>query len=160
MAKKRSKKKSSARRATSKAAKKRTAKKSKRAGKRTGARLTAYDTETLEQELKRRNRDVAKLEAKRDKLAQDLAELEAEIIRLGGGSKRVGVKRRPRNEMNLADALVKTLKNKTMSVSEVAEAVQESGYRTTSENFTTIVNQTLLRDKRFKKISRGRYTSK
>lgn len=69
-------------------------------------------------------------------------------------------RKRPRNEQNLADALADLLSNKTLSVTEASEQVQSAGYRTTSPNFRTIVNQTLLKDPRFKRVGRGRYTSK
>jgi hypothetical protein len=84
----------------------------------------------------------------------------------GSGAKKVagrpgGSGRRARNEMNLVDALSLTLKGKTMGVSEVADAVQRDGYKTTSPNFRTIVNQALLSNSKvFKKVSRGQYTAK
>ncbi|MEO1129536.1 MAG: hypothetical protein AAFX05_07495, partial [Planctomycetota bacterium] len=68
--------------------------------------------------------------------------------------------RRPRNEASLADSLTKLLRNKAMSVTDAAQAVQDAGYKTTSPNFRTIVNQTLLKDKRFKRVARGQYTAK
>jgi hypothetical protein len=69
--------------------------------------------------------------------------------------------RRHRNEMNLVDALANSLKGKTLSVSEVSEEVQRSGYKTTSPNFRTIVNQALLSNpKVFRKVARGQYTAK
>ena len=38
------------------------------------------------------------------------------------------------------------------------DAVQRNGYRTTSPNFRTIVNQTLIKHTdRFKRVSRGQY---
>lgn len=117
----------------------------------------------LQRELKKRERLVgrhlSKLETKREKLAGQLAELDAEIARIGG-SVRSGGRRRPRNDSNLAEALAKVLKNATMSVTDVAEAVQKAGYVTTSPNFRTIVNQTLLKDDRFKRVGRGQYTAK
>src|SRR5690606_1740755 len=64
--------------------------------------------------------------------------------------------RRPRNEANLVDSLRKVLDGKTMGVAEVAEAVQAAGYRTTSANFRTIVNQALITNpKVFRKVARG-----
>lgn len=68
-------------------------------------------------------------------------------------------RKRPKNTMNLAEALAKLLKGKTMGVTEAAAAVQKAGYKTNAENFRTIVNQTLIRDDRFKKVSRGQYTA-
>ncbi len=72
-----------------------------------------------------------------------------------------GTRRRERNEMSLVDALAATLRGKTMGVSEVAEEVQKNGYKTTSPNFRTIVNQALISNpKVFRKVSRGQYTAK
>lgn len=62
--------------------------------------------------------------------------------------------------MNLVEALVKLLKGRTMSVTEMTAAVQKAGYKTTSPNFRTIVNQTLIKSDRFKKVARGQYTAK
>lgn len=61
--------------------------------------------------------------------------------------------------MNLVEALVKVLTGRTMSVTEVTQAVQDAGYQTSSANFRTIVNQTLIKSKAFKKVSRGKYTA-
>lgn len=130
--------------------------------KRTLENLTITD---LHRELKRREKKVGayvrRLESKRERLRSQLADLEAEIAKHGGriiGA--AGSRKRAQNKMNLADALAKTLKSATMSVTEVAEAVQEGGYRTTSPNFRTIVNQTLIKDPRFKRVGRGQYTTK
>lgn len=131
----------------------------------TGKPLETVSTARLAEELKRRERDLSKLESRREKLAVQLAELDDQIAALAGAggygaTARGGVRRRPRNDKPLADALVEVLTGATMGVSEVAEAVQKAGYRTSSPNFRTIVNQTLLRDKRIKKIARGQYTAK
>ncbi|MEM9560690.1 MAG: hypothetical protein AAF995_10315, partial [Planctomycetota bacterium] len=67
--------------------------------------------------------------------------------------------KRFRNASNLADALHAVLRGKQMGVTEAAEAVQAAGYQTTAANFRVIVNQTLLKDKRIKKVSRGVYTA-
>jgi len=53
------------------------------------------------------------------------------------------------------------LRGKTLSVSEVSDAVQRAGYKTGSSNFRTIVNQSLLANpSKFKKVARGQYTAK
>jgi hypothetical protein len=45
-------------------------------------------------------------------------------------------------------------------VTQVAAAVQKAGYKTFAANFRTIVNQTLIKNRKiFKKISRGQYTA-
>lgn len=112
---------------------------------------------------KEAERKVNALYKKREKLEEQIATLDAEINALetevGLASRRRGGKR-PKNEMNLADALAKVLTKKTMGVTEVADAVQLAGYKTTSPNFRTIVNQTLINDKRFKRVARGQYTTK
>jgi hypothetical protein len=121
--------------------------------------LAALDTSALQRELKRRARRndaaVRRLQIKRDRLVARLREIEREITRLGG-------KRRsyPRNETTLAEALAKLLAKTTMSMSKATVEVQKAGYRTSSPNFRNIVNQTLLKDKRFKRVGRGRYTAK
>lgn len=130
-----------------------------------GKQLGDVSTVKLAEELKRREKELSRLEARRDRVAAQLAELDDQIAALAGAggygaTARGGLRRRPRNDKPLADALVEVLTGQTMGVSEVAEAVQRAGYRTSSPNFRTIVNQTLLRDKRIKKIARGQYTAK
>ena len=78
----------------------------------------------------------------------------------GGAPARGTGRKRGRNTSNLADALAELLAKAQMTVTEAAEKVQEAGYVTTSPNFRTIVNQTFLKDKRFKRVSRGVYTAK
>ena len=141
------------------------------------AKLGDLTMADLEREIHRRQkvvgRYVRKLERRRDKVVGQLAAIDAEIAKFDGASRRgrrpggrragggrAGGGRRPRNEMNLADALATALKSATMSVTEVAEAVQKAGYKTTSPNFRTIVNQTLVKDARFKRVGRGQYTIK
>jgi hypothetical protein len=150
----------------------------KKRSTRSASSLSAVDTKALQQELNRRRSGVDALQRKHAKLSGQLAELEAEIASMGGpvgsvGSTGAVVKRgpgrpvgstgrkRPKNETTLVEALAKVLKGKTMGVSEVAEAVQASGYKTNAENFRTIVNQTLIKNgKVFKKVERGQYTAK
>lgn len=72
-----------------------------------------------------------------------------------------GSRKRHRNETNLVEALQQVLSGKTMGVTEAAQAVQKAGYKTTSPNFRTIVNQTLIKNpEAFTKQGRGLYTAK
>lgn len=87
-----------------------------------------------------------------------MREIREQIAALGivnAGTGRI----RPKNDMNLVEALAKLLKGKQMSVTEATSKVQEAGYKTSAANFRTIVNQTLIKSNRFKKISRGQYTT-
>ncbi len=126
-----------------------------------GPVVTQLSYEELQTELKRREKTVRQLQRKRDRLVAQLEEVEKELAEAGGGKIRQHAGgRRPRNDKNLVDAMADTLKGKILSVTELAEAVQKDGYKTTSPNFRTIVNQALLKDDRFKRVSRGKYTVK
>ena len=149
-------------------AKKKTTKKTTkktRAPKPTVASLDNLSFDELRHEMQRRERDLKRLLSKRDRLQDQVREIESEIQALGGAGA-FGVtaggrpRRRPQNDSSLSDALLKLLKSTTMSVTQAADEVQRAGYQTTSSSFRTIVNQTLIKDPRFKKVSRGQYTSK
>lgn len=140
--------------------------------------LANYPIAELQREMERRAAQVGDMVRERDGLLARLEELDAVIEVFGGTSARAKPGRgpgrparktaggrgkvgrtRPRNEMSLAEALCRLLKNKTMGVTEITSAVQKAGYKTNAENFRTIVNQTLIKDARFKKVSRGQYTA-
>ncbi len=130
----------------------------------------ALATKDLEAELARREEEAQKLARKREKLIDQVAAIDAELDELGfsgaggasrKGAKRGGPRRRPRNDAPLPDVLAKVLKGKTMGVTEIADAAEKAGYRSSSANFRNIVNQTLLKHpKLFKKVARGQYTAK
>lgn len=121
--------------------------------------LNQTPTRELQAELKRRQRHLDTLQKRRSKLSEELATIDRELA-AAGVAPTSGDRRRPRNTQNLADALAALLANRTLSVTEMAQAVQEAGYQTTSPNFRTIVNQTLINDGRFRRVARGRYTAK
>ena len=66
---------------------------------------------------------------------------------------------RGRNERPLTDVIEAVLKksNKPMKVGDIMSAVEQSGYRSSSANFRGIINQALIKDKRFNAASRGAY---
>lgn len=127
--------------------------------------LASLSITALQQEIRRRQRSVGPLQKRRAKLVAKLEAIDAEIAALGGMSggmgKGGGVRgTRPKNELNLVDALAGVLKGKTMGVSEAADAVQKAGYKSHAANFRTIVNATLLKHRnKFKKVARGQYTA-
>jgi hypothetical protein len=130
-----------------------------------GGGLSQLSVADLRRELSRRQRHGGALIRRREKLAAKLERLDAMIADLGlSGSHANGHivpgRKRFHNESNLADALAKALHGKTLSVGEAMEAVQKAGYRTTARNFRVIVNLTLTKDKRFKRVERGQYTAR
>jgi len=129
--------------------------------------LSKLSFSEINSELRRRQRGVSKLMKKRSTILARIAKIDQEIVDAGGsvragagGGMVAGVRKRPKNAMSLVESLHAALKGKTLSVTDVAEAVQKAGYVTTSPSFRTIVNQALLANRgKFKKVSRGNYTA-
>lgn len=48
-------------------------------------------------------------------------------------------------------------RDRPMKVADAVAAVKKAGYKTKARDFATIVNQALINDERFKKVSRGHY---
>ncbi len=124
--------------------------------------LKNISTDLMLAEIKRRNRLVKKLNVQRAHLLQRISSVEAAIKAEGGEIKSAAMMarsaKRPRNAAPLVEMLAKVMhKEKSMSVNQIAEAVTLAGYRSTSSTFKTIIFQTLGKDKRFKKVSRGQY---
>ncbi len=132
--------------------------------------LSSLSVSELQREITRREHAVSKWSRKRAQLARKLAALDSKIAANGGMVRGGGVRRpgsglgmgattRAANGISLQDALAKILKTKTMSVTDVSQAVQKNGYTTHSPNFRTIVNATLIKHKKmFKRVGRGQYT--
>jgi hypothetical protein len=129
----------------------------------------AYSIAQLEQMLNKCKNERQKLERERNKVARRLQQLDSRIHALGGnGSGRGGrgsgggAGSRVRNEKSLTEMLEGVLgkSSKAMKVGDIADAVQSGGYRTNSANFRGIVNQTLIKDKRFASAGRGLYQMK
>src|SRR5688572_25888759 len=136
----------------------------------------AYSIAQLEQMLNKCRSERQKLERERTKVAKRLAQLDSRIHSLGGGGGggngrggrggaggggRAGG-RRVRNEKSLIEMIEGVLgkSGKPMKVGDIADAVQSGGYRTNSANFRGIVNQTLIKDKRFASAGRRLYQMK
>lgn len=111
-------------------------------------------------ELRRRQRGMRSLERRRDRLMAQLQDVNAQIAECGGAGAGVTASGKPHNASTLPDALYSVLQGAELSVTEVADAVRAAGYISGAANFRTMVNQALLKDKRFKKVSRGVYTAK
>jgi len=121
----------------------------------------------LEQLLAGRRQELNEKQREHAKLLARLHELESDIRRLGGSAGRrgrgggAGGGTRARNDKSLLETLEDVLKGgKPMKVGDIAQAAQKSGYRSNSANFRSIVNQTLIKDKRFGSAGRGVYQLK
>lgn len=141
---------------------------SRRSGKRRRGRspsrsLVEASSAELRRELTRRSRRLPRLRRRLARLRAEVASLEAEIATLTGRPDFTAagtIRKRPRNDMPLSDALHRLLTGRRLTVTQAAVEVQRAGYRTSAANFRTIVNQTLIRFRdRFKKVSRGVYTA-
>lgn len=121
--------------------------------------LSGLSMVEIHRELAKRERIITTLQRKKERLLKRIADIDADINANGGSSRGMGTRVRSRNETNLIDALAATLKGKTMSVTDAAEAVRKAGYQTTSPNFRTMVNAALLNKKKFRRVERGQYTA-
>ena len=143
--------------------------------------LKSLSTAELRREIERRERGAVKVAARRDKLAKQLASLDAELAELGvdgaprrgrpPGSKnkprgrkpgrkpaRPAGRKLPKNTRTLGDALAATVRPGTIvSPAEAAKRVRAQGYKTTATNFGKVVTLRLRVHKLFKHRGRGQY---
>jgi hypothetical protein len=106
-------------------------------------------------ELTRLRKQRADVQRKLDGLDRQIEKIEG-----GGGGRTSGG--RARNAQSLNDTLADVLgsSSKPMKVRDIVDAVLSTGYRSTSDNFRGIVNQTLIKDDRFVAPTRGLYQLK
>jgi hypothetical protein len=125
------------------------------------ANVHDYSIVQLEKMIQARRGKVEKLEKRRARILKHLEELDSEIANLGGsGRTKSG---RARNKKSLNDSIDAVLHEqaKPMKVADIVDAVLAAGYVTGSANFRGIVNQALIKDKRFVKgETRGSYVLK
>jgi hypothetical protein len=118
----------------------------------------------LERLLDRRRKDLAKLQRQRSKIQKRLDAIDTKIESIGGPFSGRGGGRgsRARNSVSLQDAIhqILTKSGGPMSVGDIVDKVEATGYKSNSANFRGIVNQTLIKDKRFTAPSRGVYQLK
>jgi len=136
------------------------------------SKLSAVPTAALQAEIQRRQDLLPKLIKERDELDARIAVLEGLTGQPAPAAEPTTPARKPgrkpgrkakrvKNTVSLPDALVAAFAGKKqMGVAEAADAVKAGGYKTNSKIFNTIVNQTLCKDKRFKKAGRGVYVLK
>jgi len=110
--------------------------------------------------LDSRREELNKFKKQRKDLQRKLDGLDRQIERIeGGGRSGSG---RARNAMSLIETLEQVLREngKPMKVGDIVDAVKAAGYRSSSDNFRGIVNQTLIKDARFTAPARGTYQMK
>ena len=125
--------------------------------------LNSLSIAQLKNIIASRESEISRLERQRAKIARKLSQIDSRIISLGGdGRMRATVSGRVRNAKSLPEMLVSVLSksSKAMGVGDIADAVRSGGYKTNSANFRGIVNQTLIKDKRFNSAARGVYQLK
>ena len=112
-------------------------------------------------EVARRRRFQAGLHRRRAALRKQLKKIDAQLAAVSEAphrSTRGAARRRARNKMTLPEAMAKVMSSRrALSVPQIARAAKKAGYKSVSKTFHTIIYQTLARDERFKKASRGQY---
>jgi hypothetical protein len=125
----------------------------------TGTNLSLAD---LHQIMQSRRTELTKLRKQRLDLQRDLDRVDRQIFKIEGSGGRRGGNGRVRNEQSLNDTIDQVLRSsgKPMKVGDIMEGVLKTGYRSNSANFRGIINQTLIKDKRFTAPERGMYQLK
>jgi len=126
--------------------------------------LSRVSTTHLQAEIQRREHSLEALQRKRERLADELAEVESELGQLGAapqpqaGAEESGGRERARNQIALGDALALAMEVRAVvTPAEAADLVKANGYQSTSKNFNMIVSNALAKDPRFRRIARGQY---
>lgn len=130
---------------------------------RLGSNLSITELETI---LEDRRKELHNLHKERAQIQKRLEEIDEQIRELEGGPEEGQAAAAPvgrtHNDKSLIEMMeeVLTAAAAPMRVSEVTQKVIAAGYKTTSTNFRGIVNQALIKDKRFVCTARGWYNLK
>jgi hypothetical protein len=124
----------------------------------------------LQRVLNDKKAELDKLHRQRSQLQKKMNVLDRQIERVNGGADGFrGVRgmgggggTRARNEHSLLDTIENVLRSagKPLKVGDIMDGVLATGYRSGSANFRGIINQTLIKDKRFGQVERGTYELK
>lgn len=127
------------------------------------ARIDALSVAELEQILTERKEELSELQARRESLTSELAKCEARIADLlGSGSvsskapktakvaRRQPKRRRPRNQPSLKSIIQDILQKskKPMTLDEIIEKVNETGYRSKAKDFRQVAYLNLFNMKK------------
>jgi hypothetical protein len=118
----------------------------------------------LEKMLDTRRRELGLAMKRRTVLEKRIRTLDRRIASLTGEDSR-GTPRgggRAQNASSLVETMETILRTagKPLPVGDILERVQSTGYRSRSANFRALINQTLIKDKRFASADRGVYQLK
>lgn len=125
-----------------------------------GRSLDRLSLNELQSFMRRQQQRLVKLKREQNRLTNQLRSVEREMSAItGNGTGGVGGSGRARNARSLVATLeeVLTKSGKPLPVGEILEKVQATGYRSGSANFRAIINQTLIKEKRFQQAGRGVY---
>ena len=125
----------------------------------------------LQRVLNDKKAELDKLYRQRGQLQKKMNVLDRQIERVNGGADGLRLGRgmgtggggtRARNEHSLLDTIESVLRSagKPQKVGDIMDGVLATGYRSGSANFRGIINQTLIKDKRFGQVERGTYELK
>ena len=126
----------------------------------------------LQRVLNDKKAELDKLYRQRSTLQKKMNVLDRQIERVNGGADGLRLGRgmagvggggtRARNEHSLLDTIENVLRGagKPLKVGDIMDGVLATGYRSGSANFRGIINQTLIKDKRFGQVERGTYELK
>jgi hypothetical protein len=123
------------------------------------SRLSIAQLETI---LAKRRSALSRLEKKRQTLQKRIDAVDAKIAKLGGAgapAAAAGPRKRPRNAKSLAETIFAVLHRRggPMTIPELVKGILATGYKSGSPQFRNIVNQVLIKDKRFAAAERGVY---
>lgn len=130
---------------------------------RTGHGLRGVSFEALEREIADRRRRLAGLQRRYQRAAKKTESLARQIEALGGrvsAREANGKRRRPQNKQSLIDCLRAVLSGKALGISATLDAIQASGYRSSSGDFRSLVTKAIIRSGEFKRVGRGMYRAK
>ncbi|MFP4105276.1 MAG: hypothetical protein ACLFVU_04210 [Phycisphaerae bacterium] len=127
----------------------------------------------IRSEIEKKQKQVDKLQAKRQKLLDQLNDVEDQIRSIGGHSVlsdaagtaassgpagSTGRRKRPRNDKPLADYIDEVLSRHAegLRIKEIMLEVQDAGYVSNSKNFYSII-AAAMQDEKYERVGRGVY---
>jgi len=119
----------------------------------------------LEQLLAKQKNRLKELQKRRDRLASQIAKVDAQIASLNGTPTAAPKKARPvrkRQGKSLRQHVVDVLKasSQPMTAKDITDAVVKAGYRSSSKNLLTLVRLTCYKSDEIQRKGRGEFAVK